>query len=121
MGSIEREHWWSCCSRSPPQAAAEKVYRVGLLSNGRMTTSWRGELLGILNAPYSLSRVRARTSPLSFLFHGRLNVQMRLPSSVLGPVVTPPWFRHRPPFNSSRRMQGVPWRVFAPHRGLWNP
>src|SRR5262249_54055041 len=31
-----------------PQAAAEKVYRVGLLSNGRMTT-WRGELLGILH------------------------------------------------------------------------
>jgi putative ABC transport system substrate-binding protein len=32
-----------------PQAAAEKVYRVGLLSNGRTTSSWRGELLGILH------------------------------------------------------------------------
>src|SRR5262245_41900902 len=32
-----------------PQAAAEKVYRVGLLSNGRDTTAWRRELVGILH------------------------------------------------------------------------
>ena len=43
------------------------------------------------------------------------NAQRALPSSVLGPVLSPPWFGHRrfPP--TALRIHALPWRVLAPH------
>ena len=38
-----------------------------------------------------------------------------IPSGVFGPVLNPPWSRHRP-FGIAGHWQSVPRRFFAPHR-----
>lgn len=47
---------------------------------------------------------------------GKLRAARSLPAAVLGPVLEPPWFRHRFFPGKGRARQGVPLRVVAPQR-----
>ncbi len=55
-----------------------------------------------------------------FFFQGRLFITFSTPFTVLGPVLNPPCKRQRPLLYKSRRLQGVPARVFAPHTKSWH-